>query len=177
MSDGQINRMKTSYLGIRNMARGNWLPSEEGLGDLTRLLLNADSPHPMTAEDWASEILEPQLADSVPTEIRRCFELARGSLLQGYFFYPLGALGTRQLSRAVDLAIEFKCRALHTESINTSQEKIRFLVKSNFIPEKEEWRWHWKLAAKDFNPSEALGYIFGAAGKINSLFALPSEES
>lgn len=178
MSDGRISGMNAPWLGTKNLMPTNRLRQDEKRGDLTRLLPTADDPRPMTAENWTSEIMEPQLADSVPTEIKRVFEIARGSLLNGYFFYPLHTLGTRQLCRVIDLAIEFKCRAMNAESFNSSHEKIRFLVKRNIIPEKEEWRWHWKQATDGFsNPSEAIRIIFNAAGRINSLFVSPSEES
>jgi len=69
-------------------------------------------PLPITPERWTEWFLEPQLDPIVPGEVRTMFNVARGAMLYGCFFYPLYTLGTEQLYRVADAATWHRCRQL-----------------------------------------------------------------
>lgn len=60
---------------------------------------------PVTPDDWAEEILQVQLSNKVPSELRNLFEVAQGVLCYGAFFYPLYTLGDEQIYRVLDAAV------------------------------------------------------------------------
>lgn len=53
-------------------------------------------------------IMEPELNESIPEQVRALFEVARGAIAYGYFFYPLFSLGIEQLSRVAETAAFIK---------------------------------------------------------------------
>jgi hypothetical protein len=60
--------------------------------------------------DWVQVFMQPQLSAAVPAEVRNLFEVARAIFMYGYFFYPLYALGTEQLTRVAEAAAKHRCR-------------------------------------------------------------------
>lgn len=106
------------------------------------------SVRPMSHKDWIEEILEPQLADRVPAEIVELYEVARGALAYGTFFYPLFTLGTEQLFRVLEAAVTHTCNEMGGPGPKRKYEKkVAFLAKSGAIPKKDEEVWH---AARKF---------------------------
>ena len=95
-------------IGIKTLTVENWLQPDTIPGLFTRLSLNDGYAYLMTAEDWVAQFLTPKLIESVPEEIQILFEVARGSLAYGYFFYPLYALAGEQLFRVGEAAITVK---------------------------------------------------------------------
>jgi hypothetical protein len=55
-----------------------------------------------TPDNWIGAHLQPQLSPNVPQEIAALFEVARGSMIYGWFFYPLITLGAEQCYRVLD---------------------------------------------------------------------------
>lgn len=88
----------------------NWLerdPVHDAFGEFN---IHTGARRPMTAERWAEHILSVHLAPDVPQPVRELWEIARGVLLYGWFFYPLYALGDEQLHRVADTAVLFAYR-------------------------------------------------------------------
>ena len=135
----------------------------------------------MNADDWARSILEPTLNDEVPIEIRKLFEVARGSMLYGYFFYPLFTLAEEQLYRVGEAAIKTKCDQENVpKSRKDFKNKLEYLLKKKKITqlEYEDWETIRKLRNISSHPNEqtilppgcvieSLNFI---ADKVNSLF-------
>lgn len=61
---------------------------------------------------FVADYLKPKLSDSVPVETRKLFEVARGTMVYGLYFYPLYTVGTEQLFRVAENALRQKCIAL-----------------------------------------------------------------
>jgi predicted nuclease with RNAse H fold len=88
-----------THLGMKKLALHNWR--------------EPDMPNvfPGLPEDmWVAEALKPQLAATVPEEVIRLFEVARGSILYGWFFYPLHTLASEQLHRVQEAAVRARCK-------------------------------------------------------------------
>src|SRR5262249_39654732 len=101
---------RITYEG-RNMIKKikiyNWI----GPKDIARLFVDMNGIS-MSGHDWANHILKPALSGNVPIDVKELFEVARGAMLYGYFFYPLYALADEQLSRVAEAAITHKCLEL-----------------------------------------------------------------
>jgi hypothetical protein len=94
-------------------------------------------------DERAREFLTPKLHEHVPEEVRRLFEVARGVLLYGYFFYPLYTLGAERLFRVAEAAGTHKCNELGApRSVTKSFERrLRYLVEAGAIPPATERAW------------------------------------
>ena len=72
--------------------------------------------HQRSAVDWAHAIHGVVLEAEVPEGVRERFEVARGVLTYGFFWYPLWAHGVAEAGRAVEAALEAVCGACGTHS-------------------------------------------------------------
>jgi hypothetical protein len=66
----------------------------------------------LTGDDWAYHILAIPLSEAVPDELRRLFEVARGTMLYGWYFYPAYTLASEQVLRVAEAAVARRCRDL-----------------------------------------------------------------
>jgi hypothetical protein len=135
----------------------------------------------MDGRDWARYFLSEELKGHVPTEVRELFEVARGALLYGWFFYPLFHFGEDQLHRVREAA----ARACYTRlggprGRPTFDQTIEYLVARRLILEEE--RIYWDASRKLRNigshpeqqtvmpPGVVLGTLKRTAHDINLLF-------
>ncbi len=95
----------------------------------------------MSGEDWAGIFLGPKLDGKVPEEVHRLFEVARGALTYGYFFYPLYTLAGEQLYRVAEAAVSEKCALLAAPKRLRFHEQIQFLRDKNVIADVDFPRW------------------------------------
>ncbi|MEI6196047.1 MAG: hypothetical protein WCS42_17135 [Verrucomicrobiota bacterium] len=75
----------------------------------------ADMPHyfpNITPDKWIEGALQSKLAGNVPKDIRAMFEVARGAIIHGWYFYPLVTLGHEQLNRVQEAAAHARCEQL-----------------------------------------------------------------
>ncbi len=129
-----------------------------------------------------NHILAPELLESVPAEVQALFEVARGAMAYGYFFYPLYTLAAQQLFRVAEAAVAYKCEALRVpKSERTFKKKIRWLVDHGTIPEPELNRWQACRELRNvashpdsqsiLTPGNAIGILEGIAEQISSIFS------
>ena len=167
-------------LGFKNLTGDNWL--ERDIATTVFVRVSDGQIRPTTSDDWVVDILSPKLLETIPVEIQKLFEVARGILLYGYFFYPLYALGTEQLVRIAEAAISFKCKTLQAApTFRTFEKKIDFLADNHVISQQEREGWH---AIRKFRnevshpknqtilpPGSAIGLLEYITDKINILFS------
>ncbi len=144
----------------------------------------------LTEEIWLSIALEPKLIAAVPEEVVRLFEVARGSILYGWFFYPLLTLASEQMHRVMEAAVRARCKTSGislTNSVNGRTVTLNFhamigeLHGRGIIRDEELGVWHatrrlrnWSshpTAQAIFPPGAALSEIDVTARHINQLFA------
>src|SRR4051794_1449941 len=99
-------------LGIKTITGENWLKPDPTSTIFAQISASDESVSSISGDDWVKLFLGPSLAVSVPNEVRKLFEVARGALVYGYFFYPLYTLGGEQLLRVVECAASVKCDSL-----------------------------------------------------------------
>ncbi|WP_293008862.1 hypothetical protein [Nitrosomonas sp.] len=167
-------------LGIKIITYENWMNPDPLMKNL--VMLQDDKISIMSAGDWAISILKPKLSETVPLEIHKLFEVARGSMLYGYFFYPLFTLAFEQLLRVAEAAISEKCRQITTDKVgnNTFKDKIARLNKNKFFSDEEYTKWNLLRNLRNLasHPNEqailppgiTLEFIFNISELINSLF-------
>lgn len=97
---------------------------------------------PMDEHDWARLFLDHTLSASVPKSVAGLFEVARGTVLYGFYFYPLYTLGLEQLFRVTEAALTAKCQDLGAPAgVASFQRRIGWLVSRQAIRGSDRVRW------------------------------------
>lgn len=139
-----------------------------------------------TEGEWISLLARPQLADSTPEEVRRLFELARGTMIYGWFYYPLLTLGYAECTRVLEAAARHAARMVGLEP--TGKEKsLRYreivdkLHMKGLIAPDQLARWHLGREVRNIfahpaaptilTPGLASDALREAANDINTLFS------
>jgi hypothetical protein len=167
--------------GIKTLTADNWLEVDSTSKLFVKISHRDGSVTPMSGEDWISSFLNPKLENAVPENVRVLFEVARGALAYGYFFYPLYSLAGDQLFRVAEAAISEKCRLLGgPDQRGSFNDKINFLGNINAIspPDRSDWHTIRQLRNSGSHPERqrilppgAIAGILGlVADKINTLF-------
>lgn len=169
-------------LNMKSIDEKNWLEADPVTHLLSNQIDSSGNLGQMTGEDWLSLILEAKLAVDVPVEIRRLFEVARGTMAYGYFFYPLFTLGCEQLYRVAESAVSVKCERLHApKGVKRFIDKIEFLEKNGTISSLDVMIWNAFRGLRNesshpknqsiFTPGIAIPQIELIAKQISSLFS------
>lgn len=167
-------------LGFKKLTVANWLE-----GDTVLTLFVSLSPDgsisSISRDEWARRILEPQINGSVPFEIRRLFEVARGTMMYGYLFYPIFTLASEQLYRVAESAVSMKCAAMGAPKGRRNFEgKINWLAEHSVIEKSEKQKWHAIRGLRNLSshpeqqtistPIHAVDMLNSIAHKVNALF-------
>ncbi len=92
-------------LNTKELTADNWLQMDPVMRVWSLLNGETGESRQKEADDWLKEILEPRLSEAVPEDVRQQYEVARGAMAYGFFFYPLYTIGDAQLFRVADSAI------------------------------------------------------------------------
>ena len=126
--------------GFKSITPDNWLEQDPVLRGFAKLGLRG--PEQISSSDLLDEILQPQLNESVPHEVKALFEVARGAMCYGYFFYPLYTLTYEQLFRVAETAVTLKCRSMSAPArVKSFAQKVEYLIENTIIPDNERLRW------------------------------------
>ncbi len=127
---------------FKHLTVGNWLDRDLWGSHIISISPSGETSSP-TGDGWASMILSFKLSPDVPSEIVELFEVARGALCYGYFFYPLYTLGFEQLHRVADAAVKRKCELDGAPSkIRSFENRIDWLFTEAEIDEVTQGRLH-----------------------------------
>jgi hypothetical protein len=167
--------------GIKRLTLANWTEPDPANEHFVRYSDILQEMVAMDGGDWARLFLGCDLQDHVPDEIRDMFEVARGAVLYGWFFYPMYELGQEQLFRVSEAAARRCCAALGNESERLSfYAAIGFLAKKGVIDADDRHRWEAarKLRNSSSHPERAsvmppgaiASLVEATATDINHLF-------
>lgn len=167
-------------LGIKNITISNWVEPDSSSTSFGTLSL-AGEPVPIVASDLLKMIMKPQLRSAVPDEIQVLFEVARGTMVYGWFFYPLYTLGAEQLFRVTETAVILKCTKMESPKlIDTFAKRIKWLVDREVILQIETNEWNALRKLRNITshpeyqsiimPGMAINLIERTVDRINSLF-------
>jgi len=94
------------------------------------------------AEEYLTDILRHKLGDHVPEDIHKLFEVARGIMTYGYYYYPIFTMATEQLFRILESSVSHVCKTLGSPApIKTYNTKIEWLIKKGILRDEEKERW------------------------------------
>lgn len=135
----------------------------------------------MSNEEWVESILKAQLDErTVPSEICKLFEVARSSMLYGYFFYPLFTLAYEQLLRVAEASISEKCNQIGGKKIKGFKGKLDYLWKIRILSDDEFHRWNLFRELRNaashpeqqtiLPPGVTLRFISDISESINALY-------
>jgi len=128
-------------LGFKKLTEDNWLEPDEILKSFVRLTPDGQS-RSIAEEEHLGYILRPVLIESTPSEVKGLFEVARGAMAYGFFFYPLYTLASEQLFRVAEAAVAHKCRSMRApEKARTFKQRIDWLLERGAVPKSEATRW------------------------------------
>ena len=167
--------------GFKEISASNWLEPDKVLQAFVRISPNGQS-QTITGDEYLNHILKPKLVASVPKDLQTLFEVARGAMAYGYFFYPLYTLAAQQLFRVADAAVIHKCKALRApKSKETFKKRIDWLMNEGTIPQSELNRWAAIRELRNIashperqfisTTGNAIGLLEGITEQINSLFS------
>jgi hypothetical protein len=163
-------------LGFKKITFENWDTPDE-----TTVITTSPYNYDRGFHPYFERILEPQLNDNVPIEIRSLFEVARGAMVYSYYFYPLYTLAADQLSRVGETALFHKSKEHgYTKKNPTFLSMIKFLKEKGVFDDEKEKRWEFFRGFRNiashrrnqsiYPPSATIGALEMYAKEINSLF-------
>lgn len=95
-----------------------------------------------TADEWFEEIHSLKIREDLPNELKRLMEVAQGSMIYGYFYYPIFTLAAEQCARIADTAIKIKCESLDCpKKIKTFKLRVEWLYEQGVFSEVEKYHW------------------------------------
>lgn len=167
--------------GFKKLGKINWLEPDKALNGLHRILSDGSS-RPILHDELIDDIQKPRLNDFVPFEINKLFEVARGTMFYGYFFYPIYTLASEQFTRIAETAINIKCDTLNCpKSKNTFSKKVDWFLQESILSIDSHKKWKSIVQLRNnfshpsrqniFNPAMAINLMDAVAKNINLLFS------
>jgi hypothetical protein len=143
-----------------------------------------------TEAKWIEFFFDPKLDVKVPLEIAKLFEVVRGAMIYGWYFYPLLALGVGQCYRLLDTGTRIRCNQLGIPTVivkkngdkrDTSfKENTEALIKRGLISKADETPWEAARNLRNWSshperqllddPRQARGILELVAERLNDLF-------
>ena len=171
-------------MGWKRLTKENWLETDPVIasGLFVQLSLTDGQATPMGPDSWAERILEPELASSVPAEVRGLFDVARGAMLYGSLFYPLFTLGLEQLYRVGEAAVTLRVQplGLSKKKTKTFENKLDALQDASVLTAQQHQQWSALRGLRNeashperqtiLAPGHALSLLHSLAAAINHLF-------
>ena len=172
---------KAITLGFKKLSKDNWKLPDPINEYFIKMNLYTGEKFSVSDDERIEDFLMVELSPEVPIDVQRQFEVARGAMLYGCFFYPLFSLGADQLMKVAESAVTHKC-VVHglTKKTARYEIKLRKLRDSNYLTANEHNDWenlrklrneltHSKMQ-NIFPPFEAKFFLKNISGKINKLF-------
>jgi hypothetical protein len=124
---------------MKSLTVENLLAPDPTILIFQKLNLRTGEVSPISQEEWTERFLAFQLSKDVPVQIVELFEVARGAMLYGYFFYPLYTLGLEQVYRVADTAVTAKCNII---GVPAKKMKIESLVDAGIFTPNDAAEWN-----------------------------------
>lgn len=170
-----------THYGFKQLTPDNWLEPDRASELLEAVHQETGEPVDLGGEQLLEEILYLEPADSVPEEVQALFEVARGAMVYGWFFYPLYMLGVEQLTRVGEAAVAHKWDRLNApEQTVTFGARVDWLRARGHLSEEEEERWHRLRQLRNsashpkrqgiINQAMALALVESVVRDVNRLF-------
>ena len=137
-------------------------------------------------EEYLTDILCHNLGDHVCEDIHRLFEVAKGTMTYGYYYYPIFTAAAEQLFRILESSVSHVCKIVDCPtSIRTYYSKIDWLTQQGIIGNDEKDRWDSSRQLRNsrshpehqmiLTPGSTIGLLSSITDEINSLFIKMNE--
>jgi hypothetical protein len=182
----EATRNVLERMGSKRLTADNFLLPDPLSGEFTGR--DGDGPaQRLSAVDWAHEIRAVRLDGNVPEPVRNRFDLARGILRYGFFWYSLWVHGTVVSLQSAELALEVACDAAHgPKRLNSAESRIEWLEKRRFLAAADAGTWTLLVGVRDalveagdgpiLTPRKSLDVLQAVAQAINGLFRVDDAE-
>ncbi|HEX6749224.1 MAG TPA: DUF4145 domain-containing protein [Longimicrobium sp.] len=165
----------------KRLTAENWLEPDPVSTLLAVVDRRDGSVRPLAPEDYVQPALQPQLTSMVPEDVHDLFEVARGALAYGYYFYPLLTIAADQCVRVAEAAAKLKAEDLGCpKRISTFNDQIDWLVSAGAISTRDQEYWHGLRYLRNesshprcqhiFTPGIAFNTFHHVADLVNGLF-------
>jgi hypothetical protein len=173
--------MDTHY-GIKKLTLENWLQTDPATASFFRIDPELQ-PIPIEGKEWFEYFSSLELSESVPDEVCKLFDVARGCLCYGYFFYPLFTLGLEQVFRVLEAAVMLRCHQMSAPAgVKSYMNGVEWLLSKNAIAREEDDRWRYNVGMRNLAshpqgqsilpPTVVKRMVEGVMNNINALFVL-----
>jgi hypothetical protein len=166
---------------FKRLTVGNWSSPDPVGAAFADTNLATGAQRPMTGDRWAEMMLAVELDVGVPLEVRDLWQVARGVLVYGWFFYPLYALGDEQLHRVADAAILCRYAQLGGPVIARSgrppnfARRLRWLLDQGHISKHLERRWQAIRELRNLGSHAECQWLQMPMGSVSTLRILAVE--
>lgn len=143
-------------MGFKELTLDNYLVADKVMS-IFCVIEHDGIPRTQTADEWFENIHSLKIREDLPEELKRLMTVAQGSMIYGYFYYPLFTLGAEQFTRIADTAIKIKCESLNCpKEIKNFRQKIHWLFEQGEFneDEKKQWLGAVKLRNKVSHPDD-----------------------
>lgn len=131
--------------GIKILTETNFLEPSPAALMFSMLGLSTMGPAPATQEQIALRVARftrVTLNDSVPEQLWKMFEVAKGAMVYGIFFYPLYTLGEEQLYRVFEYLVRLQYEKLSGPKPQRNvRAQVQWLIDNEHFPEPAPDRW------------------------------------
>lgn len=169
-------------LGLKILNENNWLEPDKVLSGFHRMQTDG-STQPLSISEWFIKIQRVKLEDYIPDEIKQLFDVARGTMTYGYFFYPIFTFASEQFTRIAETAVNMKCVTLGLpKRTNTFKMKIDWLQKHSLISSDSYDSWNNTVYLRNefshpkrqniITPFMAIDLMDSIATNINQLYTI-----
>jgi hypothetical protein len=182
----ELKAARDSYspdLEMKLLTAENWVQADYVNLIFVRVDLSTGAVRPMSGADYMEAVLEPKLDPNVPLEIRRLFEIGRGMMAYGYFFYPLYAASVDHLYRVAEAAVRLRVSQKGGATRRNFEKLIDWLADNGVLTADEVGRWHVLRKLRNqgthrdrptqFPAGTAVTLAHAVAEDVNALFGVP----
>lgn len=182
--------VQTAGVSFKRLTANNWDQPDETSAIWVRRSRLVPGEIAVDGSAWARQFLAVDLTGPVPRDVADLFEVARGTLLYGWFYYPLYAIGEEQLHRVADTASVIRYQELSGPpnkrgNVPSFAERIEWLVSRAVIAAEREHQWEAIRALRNIGtharfqalhtPNDVLRSLGIVADNVSALFAaMPS---
>lgn len=175
---------ESAELGFKRLTSENVQLPDPVVSAFVRYSMQDDSIQTVSTEEWAQIFLSVELSEHVPLEVRQLFAVARGTLVYGFFFYPLYTLGAEQMLRVAETAVAQKCRDVGVSAKKLERmsyrKRVKRLAHEGVFEPTAQLRWNLRHELRNlashpedqsiFTPGFAIDELKRIASDIDGLF-------
>lgn len=171
---------------MKKLSTANWQEMDPTCRGFEHLNRHTGESGALFPDRWAQMLLALEFHDNVPENVRGLFDVARGSMLYGYYYYPLFKLGVDLMHRVAEAALSEKYRQCDGPQSKKKggfvsfSSKLQWLSNNQHIDveQKDEWEWVREMRNDGSHPRDvalyppipSLSHVEETIQRINRLF-------